>query len=175
MHTYIDQAEQIAILNVLEKLELQDGQDDKRAAIDADSKISLDLLQRNFKRKRLIEWIRGKIIALMHLKWIMHFGWVKEPAWIRGEWIGGQTRKRSNSGIWARRVRQNINRCAYNSGEGRLHMRQQQWRNTWKKAMTKRFSPSVKTRLRERIPIFQEFKYWWQDMGSKDHTSIDLE
>jgi len=55
MHTYIDQAEQIAILNVLEKLELQDGQDDKRAAIDADSKISLDLLQRNFKRKRLIE------------------------------------------------------------------------------------------------------------------------
>ena len=45
----------IAILKVLEKLELQDGQDDKRAAIDADSKISLDLLQSNFKRDRLIE------------------------------------------------------------------------------------------------------------------------
>ena len=120
MHIYIDQAEQIAILNVLEKLELQYGQDnDKRAAIYTDRKITLDLLQSNFKRDRLIEWIRGKIIALTHLKWIMHFGWVKEPAWIRGEWIGGQTRKRSSSGIWAKRVRQNINRGAYNSSEGK--------------------------------------------------------
>ena len=49
MHIYIDQAEQIAILNVLEKLEFQDGQDnDKHAAIDADRKTSLDLLQSNF-------------------------------------------------------------------------------------------------------------------------------
>jgi len=56
MHIYIDQAEQIAILNVLEKLELQDGQDnDKRAAIYTDRKITLDLLQSNFKRDRLIE------------------------------------------------------------------------------------------------------------------------
>jgi hypothetical protein len=49
IHTYIDQAQQITILNVLEKLEFQDGQDnDKRAAIDADRKISLHLLQSNF-------------------------------------------------------------------------------------------------------------------------------
>jgi hypothetical protein len=52
------QAEQIAILRVLEKLEeLQNGQDnDKRVAIYkyTDSKITLDLLQNKFKGNRLI-------------------------------------------------------------------------------------------------------------------------
>jgi hypothetical protein len=53
-HCSNNQAEQIAILKVLEKLEgLQDGQDiDKRAAIYTDSKITLDLLQNKFKQKK---------------------------------------------------------------------------------------------------------------------------
>jgi len=48
------QAEQIAIIEVLEKLvELQNGQDnDKRVAIYTDSKITLDLLQNTFKWNR---------------------------------------------------------------------------------------------------------------------------
>jgi ribonuclease HI len=85
-HCSNNQAEQIAILKILEKLEkLQDGQDnDKRVAIHTDSKITLDLLQNNFKRNRFIEFIRDKIIALTHLKWIMNFGWVKEHAGIEG-------------------------------------------------------------------------------------------
>ena len=70
--------EQITILKALEKLEeLQDGQDnDKRIAMYTDSKITLDLLLNKFKRNRLIEFIRNKIIALMLLKWTIHFGWV---------------------------------------------------------------------------------------------------
>jgi ribonuclease HI len=58
-HCSNNEAEQIAIVKVLEKLEeLQDGQDnDKRAAIYTDSKIILDLLQNKFKRNRLIESI----------------------------------------------------------------------------------------------------------------------
>jgi ribonuclease HI len=80
-HCSNNQAEQIAILKVLEKLELQDRQDnDKCVAIYTDSKITLDLLQNRFKRNRLIELIRNKIIALAHLNWIMHFGWVKGHA-----------------------------------------------------------------------------------------------
>ena len=60
-----NQAEQIAVLKVLEKLEVQDGQDnDKRIAICTDSKITLDLLQNKFKRNSLIELIRNKIIAM---------------------------------------------------------------------------------------------------------------
>ena len=40
----------------------------------------MDLLQNKFKRNRLIELIRNKIIAVTHLKWIVHFGWVKGQA-----------------------------------------------------------------------------------------------
>jgi ribonuclease HI len=41
-------------------------------------------LQNKFKRNRLIEFIRNKIIALAHLKWIIHFGWVKGHVGIEG-------------------------------------------------------------------------------------------
>ena len=41
-------------------------------------------LQNKYKRNRLIELIKNKIIALVHLKWIMHFGWVKGHAGIEG-------------------------------------------------------------------------------------------
>jgi len=44
----------------------------------------LDLLQNKFKRNRLIELIRNKIIVLAHLKWTIHFGWVKGHAGIEG-------------------------------------------------------------------------------------------
>ena len=68
-HCSNNQAEQIAILRVLEKLEvIQDGHDNEtRVAIYTDSKITLDLLQNKFKRNPLIEFIRNKIIALAHL------------------------------------------------------------------------------------------------------------
>ena len=68
-HCSNNQAKQIAILKVLQKLEeLQDGQDnDKRAAIYTDSRITLCLLQNKFKRNRLIELIRNQIIALAYL------------------------------------------------------------------------------------------------------------
>jgi ribonuclease HI len=53
-------------------------------AIYTDSKITVDLLQNKFKRNRLIELIRNKIIALTHLKWIINFGWVTGNAGIEG-------------------------------------------------------------------------------------------
>ena len=56
-HCSNNQAEQIANLKALEKLEeLQDGQDNhKHVAIYTDSKKTLDLLQNKLKRDRLIE------------------------------------------------------------------------------------------------------------------------
>ena len=44
--------------------------------------VTLDLLKNNFKRNRLIEYIRDKITALTHLKWIRHCGWVRGHAGI---------------------------------------------------------------------------------------------
>ena len=71
-HCTNNQAEQIAILKALEKLvELQAGQNgsyDKYVALYTDSKITLDLLQNQFKRKRLIEVIRNKMIEIGAIK-----------------------------------------------------------------------------------------------------------
>jgi len=74
-HCSNNQVEQIGILKTLEKLEeLEEGKiNDKRAAIHTDSKITLALLQNKFKRNRLIELIRNRLITLGHLKWIVYF------------------------------------------------------------------------------------------------------
>jgi len=78
-HCSNNQAEQIAIFKVLEKLEEQQvGHDnDKRVSIYTDSKIILHLFQNTFKGNRLIEFNGNNIIALAHLKWTMNFGWVQ--------------------------------------------------------------------------------------------------
>ena len=92
-----NQAEQIAILKVLEKLEeLREAHDnDRGVAIYTDSNITLDLLQNKFERNQLIELIRNKLIELTNLKWIMHFGWVKGHSgrW----WIGWQKQQQWKS------------------------------------------------------------------------------
>ena len=76
------------ILKALEKLEeLQAGQNgsyDKYVAVYTDSKITLDLLQNQFKRNRLIEVTRNKIIELEQLRRITHFGWIKGRAGKKG-------------------------------------------------------------------------------------------
>jgi len=87
-HCTNNQAEQTAILKALEKLvELQAGQNgsyDKYVALYTDSKITLDLLQNQFKRNRLIEVIRNKMIELEQLRCITHFGWIKGHTGIEG-------------------------------------------------------------------------------------------
>ena len=52
-------------------------------------------MQNKFKRNRLIDIIRNKIIALAHLKWIMHFGWVKGHAEIEGNELVDRLAKES--------------------------------------------------------------------------------
>jgi ribonuclease HI len=159
-HCSNNQAKQIATLKVLEKSEeLQDEQDnDKCIAIYTDSKITLDLLQNNFKRNRLIEFIRDKIIALMHLKWIMHFGWVKGHAGIEGNGFVDRLAKEAaveDGPVIYDKISREV--LVTQVKENGLKMWQQQWTNTGKGAVTKAFFPSVRNRLREKIPIFPEF------------------
>ena len=140
-HCSNNQAEQIAILKVLEKLEeLKDGQDnDKRVAIYTDSKITLDLLQNKFKRNRLIECIRNKI-ALAYLKWIVHFGWVKEQAGIEGNELVDRLAKEASVEegpvVYDKIPRDVIVTREKDKG---LHIWEQQWIDTGKGAVTKVF------------------------------------
>jgi ribonuclease HI len=155
-HCSNNQAEQTAILEVLEKLqELQDGQgNDKRVAIYNDSKITLDLLQNTFQWKRLIECIRNRIITLSHLKWIMHFGWVKAHAGIEGNKLVDKLAKEAavEDGpiVYDRIPRDTITMWEKENG---LRVWQHQWSNAGKGAVTIAFFPSVRKR-QQKIPIF---------------------
>jgi len=159
-HCSNNQAEQIAVLKVLEKLEdLQDGQDnDKHVAICTDSKITFDLLQNKFIWNQLIEFIRNKIVALAHIKWTMHFGWVKGHVGIEGNGLVDRLAKEAavedGPVVYDKMLREAI---ITREKENGLHMWQRQWMNTGKGAVTKAFSPSVRNRLRQKIPIFPEF------------------
>ena len=86
-HCSNNQAEIIATLKILEKLEeLQEGEDNnKLTAICTDSKITLALLQNKFKRNRLIELIRNRLITLGHLKVDCAFRLGKRTRGDRGE------------------------------------------------------------------------------------------
>jgi len=140
-HCSNNQAQQIAILRVLEKSEeLQDGQDNnnKRVAIYTDSKITFDLLQNKFKRNGVIELIRNKIIAPAHLKWIMHFGWVKGHAGIEENELVDRLAKEAavedGPVVYDKMPREVIiNR----QKENELHMWQQKWTNMGKGAVAK--------------------------------------
>jgi len=158
-HCSNNQAEQIAILKVLEKLEeLQDGQDnDKSVAIYTDSKITLDLLQNKYKRNRLIELIRNKLIAFAHLKWIVHFGWVKGHAGIEGNALVDRLAKEAaveeGPVVYDKMPKEVI---VTTEKDNELHMFEQQWMDTGKGAAMKAFFPSVRNRLLQKIPLFPE-------------------
>ena len=149
----------IAILKTLEKLEeLQEGKDnDKRAAIYTDSKITLALLQNKFKRNRLIELIRNRLIPLGHLKWIVHFGWIKGHLGIEGNDLVDKFAKEAavedGPVVYDKIPKEVIVRREKDHG---LQMWEQQWMDTRKGAVTKAFFPSVKKRLTQKIPIFPE-------------------
>jgi len=162
-HCSNNQAKQTAILKVLEKLEeLQDGQgNDKCVSINTDSKITLDLLQNTFKRNRLIEFIRNKIIKLSHLKWIMHFGWIKAHVGIEGNELVDRLAKEAavEDGpiVYKRIPRETI---ITREKENGLQMWQQQWMDAGKEAVTKAFFPSVGIDYNTRFLYSQSLQHW---------------
>jgi len=101
----------------------------------------LDLLQKKFKRNRLIELIRNKLIALAPSKWIVHFGWVKGKAGKEGnELVDSLAREAAveeGPVVYDKKPRDVIRTREKDKG---LHMWEQQWKDTGKEAVTKVFS-----------------------------------
>ena len=129
---------------VLEKLEEpQEGKDnEKRAAIYSDSKITLALLQNKFKRNRLIELIRNRLITLGHLKWIVHFGWIRGLAVIEGNEIVDRLAKEAAVEVGPVVYDKIPKEVIVTSEKGHgLQMWEQQWMDTRKGAVKKAFFP----------------------------------
>jgi hypothetical protein len=150
----------VAIFKALDKLEeMQEGQDnDRRAVLYTDRKITLDLLQNKSKRNRLMESIRRKIIELTHSKWTIYFGWVKGHSVIERNELVDRLAKAAavedGPVIFDKTPKELIVTRAKENG---LTLWQQQWTNTVKGAVTKAFFPSVRNRLRQELPVSPEF------------------
>jgi ribonuclease HI len=162
-HCYNNQAKEIAILKILEKLErLQFGHGyNKRVAIYTDSKINLDLLKNNFKRHRLIEYIRDKMIALTHLKWIMHFGWVRGRAGIEGNELVNKLAKEAaveDGPVLYDKIPKQV--LIIRVKENALNIWQQQRTQTWKGSVTKALFSPLRNRLREKFLFSQNLQYF---------------
>ena len=104
-------------------------------------------MQNNFKWNRLIEYIRDKIITLMHLKWIVHFGWVRGHAGIEGNELVDKLAKEAavedGPVVYDKIPREVLVTRVQKNG---LNMWQRQCPDTGKGAVTKAFFPLVRNR-----------------------------
>jgi ribonuclease HI len=79
-----NQAQQIAILKVLEQLQEMETPKGGIAAIYTDSKVAIDSLRNHAMHGFLIEKIRNTIRHLSMQNWTIHFRWVKAHIGIEG-------------------------------------------------------------------------------------------
>jgi len=90
-----NQAEQLAILKALEKLEVLSRQSINpiSATIFTDSRITLDSLQNYKNRGFLVEEIRKKVASLEGSEWQIRFSWVKAHTGIHGNLLADKVAK----------------------------------------------------------------------------------
>jgi len=101
----------------------------------------LDLLQNKFKRNRLIERIRNKLIALAHSNWIVHFGCVKGHAGIKGKELVDRVAEEAaveQGPVVYNKMPRDV--TVTREKDNGLHMWEQQWIDAGKGAVTTAFS-----------------------------------
>jgi ribonuclease HI len=89
-----NEAEQMAILKSLEELTSLSDQNEKKAAIYTESKVTLASLRNKFIQSPLIVEIRNIVRQLMNQNWSIHFGWVKAHSGIEGNELANKLPKK---------------------------------------------------------------------------------
>jgi len=155
-----NQAEQIAILKVLEQIPQLGNPTDRIVAIYTDSKVTIDAIKNHSIHSKLVEEIQDKVQHLSALNWVIHFGWVKAHIRIKGNEAADKLAKEgaqdeNDQNIVYNRVPTTT--VATEINKQRTINWQRQWNNTEKGVLCRSFFPVVEQRLKLKLPITLEF------------------
>lgn len=156
-----NQAEQLAILKALQELQnIGDlPNEDKTAAIHSDSKVALAILQDNRKHNSLAE---DSLRILKHLEekqWRIHFRWVKAHVGNPGNELADKMAKEAASDEELLQVYIKVPKSTIKTEiqETGYQQWQSRWNTTKNGGICKAFFPSIKDRLKKRLPITPNF------------------
>ena len=140
-----NQAEQLAILKALEKIQNLDT-NEKTAQIFTDSRITLDALKNRKNHAHLIEQIRTKVIELENQNWKIDFHWIKAHAGQHGNELADQLVKEAGASTENETYKKIPKSTVIRElNEGSLIKWQSEWDKTTKGQITKTFSQLYKT------------------------------
>lgn len=152
-----NQAEQLAILKALQELHnISDiPNEEKTAAIYSDSKVTLAILQNNKKHNSIAETTLKTLTTLERKQWRIKFSWVKAHVGIAGNELADKLAKAASEddgiqSIYNKVPKSTIITLIQETGH-------QEWQNRWnstdKGTVSKSFFPSIKERIKKKLPI----------------------
>ena len=152
-----NQAEQLAILKALEKLEGMNKQsiNPLSTTIFTDSRITLDSLQNYNNHGYLVEEIRKKVANLERNGWQTRFSWVKAHSGVKGNEIADKVAKEAAKSTTTQYEYNRIPKSYLHhvAAEEANQKWQREWTTCKKAAATKQYFPSVQDRLGTKITL----------------------
>jgi len=152
-----NQAEQLAILKVLETIESMNSLsiNPRTATIFTDSRVSLDSLHNANNHAHLAEEIRKKVTSMVRAKWKIKFSWVKAHAGIYGNEMADRLAKEAarSDGTNYGYSRIPISAIYREAAEEAIQKWQEQWTKTSKAEATKQYFPTVMDRIGTKINL----------------------
>jgi len=151
------QAEQLAILKALEKLEVLNRQNINPLStiIFTDSRISLDSLQNYSNHGFLVEEIRKNFASLERSGWQIMFPWVKTHIRVHGNEMTDKVAKEAKRSTTTRYEYTRIPKSyLYHVAAKEAKQKwQAEWITSYKAAATKQYFPSVRDRLGTKLTL----------------------
>jgi ribonuclease HI len=148
-----NQAEQIAILKALEKLQNLDPKE-KIVQLFTDSRITIEAIKHPKNHTRIIDLIRTKVFELEEQHWSIKIHWIKAHAEHHGNEVADQLAKEAaagkQTGIYNKIPKSTIMK---ELREDSLEKWQSEWNNTTIGQITKQFFPVIQDRLSMKIKI----------------------